>query len=136
MSYYRDRVKVNIARTYVTGTAPQAVIPAASGYAYNIVQISAHEEQGQIKDIRMFFGTDPYFNMTIGASGTIVWDYQLGQDMPIGSGFNASLDYPGNVLLMTRYVIEDQRTPTNLNGATYRPRTIRTPNQFGGQAQS
>ena len=134
--YYRDRVKVNVARAYITATGITPVIPAVSGYSYNIVQISAHEEQGLVRDIRMFFGNEPYFNMTIGASGTIVWDYQLGQDMPIGSGFNASLDYPGNVLLMTRYVVEDQRTPTNLNGATYVPRAIRTPNQFGSQAQS
>lgn len=136
MSYYRDRVKVNYARAYITATGIAPVIPAASGYAYNIVQISAHEEQGQVRDIRLFFGNEPYFNMTIGASGTIVWDYQLGQDMPVSSGLNASLDYPGNVLILARYVTEDQRTPTNLNGATYRSRTVRTPNQFGGQAQS
>lgn len=128
--YFRDRVGVRTALVAVTGTSVQTVVPAQSGYSIFLTQVAMHEEQGGIRDVLMYQGNDLYINFTIGASGTIVWDYQLAQNIPIGSGFNASLNIAGNVRVLARYVLVDERTPPVAALVT---RTIRAPNFFGHQ---
>lgn len=134
MTNYNDgRVKVLRANLAATGTALTACIPAASGYAYDITQLCLHEKNNTSSNVSLYFGNDFFFDMTIGASGTIVWDMPIPQDMPIGSGLFVALNPAGNVNVLARYIKRDERTPTNLNPATYIPTVRRRPNEFGGQ---
>ncbi len=133
MSYNDGRVKVLRANLAATGTALTAVIAAASGYAFDLTQICLHEKNNSSTNVSLYFGNDFFFDFTLGASGTVIWDMPVPQDMPIGSGLFAALSPAGNVNVLARYIKRDERTPTNLNGATYVPRAIRKPNEFGGQ---
>lgn len=134
MTNYNDaRVKVLRANLAATGTSPVAVIPAASGYAYDLTQLCFHEKNNSSTNVSLLFGNDFFFDLTIGASGTIIWDMPIPQDMPRSSGLFVTLTPAGNVNVLARYISKDERTPTNLNPSTYVPRVTRTPNAFGGQ---
>lgn len=131
----RRRTGTRRALVTITGTSPQAIIAAQSGYSPEIVQIAMHENNGAtLRNVTLLEETDEFFTVTLGASGTIIWDFPgLGESLHAGSGLYGQLDAAGSVDVMVRYVLHDDRTPTNLNGATYVPRTIRKPNEFGSQ---
>lgn len=131
----RRRTGTRRALVTITGTSPQAIIAAQSGYSPEIVQIAMHENDGAtLRNVTLLEETDEFFTVTLGASGTIIWDFPgLGESLHAGSGLYGQLDAAGSVDVMVRYVLHDDRTPTNLNGATYVPRTIRKPNEFGNQ---
>lgn len=133
ISYNDGRVKVLRANLAATGTALTACIPAASGYAYDITQLCLHEKNNTSSNVSFYFGDDFFFDMTIGASGTIVWDMPIPQDMPRSSGLFVALSPAGSVNVLARYISKDERTPTNLNPGTYIPKIIRKPNELGGQ---
>lgn len=121
---------VNVA---VTGITPQEILAPLTGYQYTITQIAQHERNGNIRDAIMKFGGDEFFRYTLGASGTVVWDKYLPQDLPIGSGFYSLLDFPGRVDTLVKYAIRDVRIPTNLDPLTFVNRPVHTPNSRGQQ---
>lgn len=129
----RKRTGTHRSLVTVTGVAPQALISAQSGYAPAIVQIALHNDNGDIRNVTLFEESEEFFQMTMGASGTIIWDFMLEEELHKGSGLYATLDSAGSVDILVRYVLHDERTPTNLNPATYVPSTIRKPNEFGNQ---
>lgn len=129
----RHRAGIKRARASITGTAPQTIIAAQSGYSISIVQTVIHERNGNFRLLSINEDAGLYDAIPIGPSGTIIWDYADQEELLPGSGVSAYLDTAGRVDVMLRYVVHDNRTPTNLNPLTYRPRTIRTPNVLGGQ---
>lgn len=131
----RRRTGTRRALVTLTGTSPQAIIAAQSGYSPEIIQIAMHENDGAtLRNVTLLEGSSEFFTVTLGASGTLVWDFPgLGETLQAGSGLFGQLDDAGSVDVMVRYVLHDDRTPTNLNGATYVPRVIRKPNEFGAQ---
>jgi hypothetical protein len=129
----RRRAGIKRASASITGTAPQTIIVAQSGYSISIVQSVIHERAGNFRLLTVQENSTTYDAIPMGPSGTIIWDYADQEELTPGSGVSAYLDIAGRVDVMIRYVLHDNRTPTNLNPLTYRPRTTRTPNSFGGQ---
>ena len=119
----------------ITGVPHQVVVPAASGYAYAISQICLHNEQGNIRSVTLYEDHEEFFTYTVGASGTIIQDMDREEQFGIGSGIHASLDVGGAIKVLVRYIKYDERTPTNLDGATYVPTTTRRPNIRGAQQE-
>lgn len=135
MSNARKRVGVKRALVTITGVAPQEIIPAQSGYTPAIIQLLMHENNGdQLKTITIMEESDDIFPFTLGSSGTIIWDLDIApEELGWGSGLYGKLDSAGSITVLARYVLHDDRTPTNLNPATYIPSTIRKPNELGNQ---
>jgi hypothetical protein len=130
----RRQTGVKRALVTITGTSPTAVIAAQSGYAPEIIQILLHENNGGVRNVTLREETTRMATITLGGSGTVIWDMPgLGEPLHAGSGLFAHLDQSGSVDVMVRYVLHDNRTPTNLNPATYVPSVTRTPNFFGNQ---
>ena len=132
----RKRFKTLRALVHVTGSVPQNIIPAESGIAPAILQIAITNRNGDLRAVRLAVGTDEFHTLGIGASGSIIWDMMDQEELPQNSGFYASLDAGlglGDVEIQARYVRYDVKQPINLDPATYRPSTIRTPNKFGRQ---
>lgn len=135
MSNVRQRTGVKRALVTITGVAPQEIIPAQSGYTPAIIQVLMHEDNGDsLKTITLMEESDDLFPFTLGASGTIIWDLDIApEELNRGSGLYGKLDSTGSVTVLARYVLHDERTPTNLNPATYVPSTTRRPNVLGSQ---
>lgn len=130
----RRRTGVKRALVTITGTSPQAVIAAQSGYAPELIQILVHENNGGLRNVTLREETTRLYTFSLGGSGTIIWDMPgLGEPLHAGSGLFAHLDTTGSVDVMVRYVLHDERTPVNINPATYVPSVTRTPNAFGHQ---
>lgn len=131
----RQRTGDKRALVTVTSTSPTEVIPPSSGYVHACLQVLLNEGEGDtVRKITLMEGSGTLFPFTLGASGTIIWDitgapYELAR----GSGLYAKLDADGTVTVLARYISHDERTPTNLNPATYVPRVTRKPNEFGNQ---
>jgi hypothetical protein len=131
----RQRTGDKRALVTVSSTSPTEIIPPASGYAHACIQLLMTENQGAtLRKITLMEGSGTLFPFTLGASGTIIWDV-TGAPLELirGSGLYGRLDGAGSVTVLARYVSHDERTPTNLNPATYVPRAIRKPNEFGDQ---
>lgn len=127
-------VGVRKALVSVTGVTPQEIIAPVAGHSITLTSVAFHERSGLFADINMFEGNDDYFDMTIGPSGTIVWDsFDSRHEFAPGSGFYISLSIPGDVGVRASYVLYDKRDPSNLDPLTYVPETTRTPNYFGQQ---
>jgi len=118
----------------VTGVTPQEVIAPVAGHSITLTSVALHERSGLFVDVDMYEGGDPYFDMTIGPSGTIVWDsFDSRHELSPGSGFYISLSVSGDVGVRASYVLYDRRAPSNLDPLTYVPQTTRTPDYFGQQ---
>lgn len=135
MSNLRRRTGVQRAIVTITGVAPQEIIPAQSGYVPALIQLLLHENNGdQLKTITIMEESEELFPFTLGSSGTIVWDLDLApEELGRGSGLYGKLNDAGSVTVWARYVLYDERTPTNLNPATYVPSATRRPNVLGNQ---
>jgi hypothetical protein len=129
---FRKRVGTKRALATITSTSPQTVIAAQSGYAPAITQVCLHNNNGDIRNISLYEESSRIFTFTLGASGTIIWDFDVQEELHASSGVNALLDFAGSVDVLIRYALYDERTPTNLS-ATYIPSTTRKPNEFGNQ---
>jgi hypothetical protein len=131
----RQRTGDKRALVDVNSTSPVEIIPPASGYSHACLQICLTEASGaSLRKITLMEGSGNIFPFTLGASGTIIWDITGAPlELAMGSGLYGRLDSAGAVTVLARYVSHDQRTPTNLNPATYIPRAIRKPNELGDQ---
>lgn len=133
----RKRSRVNRYTASVTGTIPTTLVPSESGIAPAILQLAIYNNNGDLRELRFDIEQEEWFTLAIGGSGTIVWDLFEQEELPTGSGFyariNDSLGTAADISIMARYVRYDERTPSNLNGATYIPSVTRTPNYFGNQ---
>lgn len=133
----RKRFKTHRGLATITNGTPTTVIPAQSGIAPAILQLAIHNRNGDLRSLRMDVGQEEFFTIGIGGSGTIIWDMPDQEEIPAGSGFSAwisdSIPTAASITVMARYVRYDDRTPTNLNPATYIPSTTRMPNEQGNQ---
>ena len=130
----RQRTGDKRALVDVNSTSPIEIIPPQSGYTHACLQILLTEASGSLRKITFMEGSGNIFPFTLGASGTIIWDITgAPMELATGSGLYGKLDGAGSVQVMARWVSHDQRTPTNLNPATYIPRTVRKPNELGDQ---
>jgi hypothetical protein len=133
----RKRFKTYRGLAIVTGTAPTTIIPSSSGIAPAILQVCIHNKNGDLREVRMDIGPEEFFTMGIGASGTIIWDMQDQEEIPIGSGFSAyivdTIGTAANVAIMARYVKYDERAPRSQIPGSYVPSTTRKPNYEGDQ---
>ena len=135
MNVYQ-RANIRQALATVTGIEPTRtdIIPAQSGYAIGIVQIRIENNEANLTRLTLWRGESEYFHYNMGGSGTIIEDKPHQLELAIGSGFHGSLSQNnGSVTVGVDYILYDQRTPTNLNGATYVPKAIRKPNIRGAQ---
>lgn len=119
----------------VNSTSPVQIIPPQSGYSHACLQVLLNESNGDsLRKITLMEGSGNLFPFTLGASGTIIWDITGAPlELTMGSGLYGKLDGAGAVAVMARWVSHDQRTPTNLNPATYVASTTRKPNELGNQ---
>jgi len=122
------------------------IIPAASGYTYEITQITAVNQENSLRAISFYDGWDKlYSSIPLGASGTLLLGQKdLGGDdgirLTTSSGMRGAIDITGSVEVGVYYVTYDNRTPINkftarrntLNNVTI----IRAPNRFGNQQES
>jgi len=133
----RKRFKTHRGLATITNSTPTTVIPAQSGIAPAMLQVAIHNRGSDLRSLRMDVGQEEFFTLSIGASGTIIWDMPDQEEIPAGSGFSAWVNdgylQPANISVMARYVRYDDRQPNNLNPATYVPSTTHTPNKQGNQ---
>lgn len=117
----------------ITATTLAPVLAPASGYLPSIHQVIIYNQQGNIRTVTLYEDVEDMWTFAIGASGTIVHDFSVPEPLGIGSGLYAALDQPGSVEITVRYLKYDERTPVNLDPATFTNRVTRTPNIFGNQ---
>ena len=133
MATIRQQVATPWVNIAVTGVAAQELLPPLTGFQYTITQMGHHENRGDIRNVYLLFGNQEHMKFTTGASGSIIWDMQFPQDLPIGSGLYGHLDFPGNVDYLVKYIIRDCSNPSNLNPLTFVNRPVRRPNCRGEQ---
>lgn len=116
-----DRRNILTSLASVTGAgALTPVIPAASGFSFQIHQIIATEKAGNVNSIKFFNGDSQITPaMVFPASGTLIIDSsEIGFKVTaIGSGLSADLGAAGNFEVTAGYVMFDERTPVSFEQA-------------------
>ena len=140
--------KVSRAIVTVSSVCPTKtdVVPAQAGFAYNLKQIVATNNNLTAVGLKICEGNDVLLpTVVLPASGTLFWDVPGGGEMElaIGSGITACVIASGtSVQVAAYYVPHDENagiTKEAARTATYIPSNAtatRIPNFFGDQVQS
>lgn len=139
MSHGGMRTKVFTQNATITSNSRQDIVPAESGYSFQLFQLMATNELATTHSFTVFNGdqsvTPP---VIIGGSGTFIWDWPglAYLSTAIGSGINAAVSPTGSFRVTAYYRKIDERTPISseqARSASFIPKTIRMPNHFGSQ---
>lgn len=144
---YRGVNRVTTSVTALTASGVyDVIITAASGYQYELTQITAVNQQGATREITLYDGwTEIMPGIPLGASGTVILGNQDlgnldGGLLTASSGLRASIDVDGTIDLTVYYVTHDERTPIAKYTARWNSyndaQVIRTPNRRGEQQES
>lgn len=103
--------KVKDRMATITGLAPTDVVPAQSGYALEVVQVIAANQQNNQPAITLYEQNEQVTPaVALPASGTWILDDWGGEGkrLAIGSGLRAALHQPGSVKVTAYYRLRDE----------------------------
>lgn len=145
MPNFYTRQKINTHIGSVTGVCPtqDTVLAGQSGISYGVTQMMVANLDGITNSVKLYSegGQQITPQITLGASGTFIWDVPGGEqlELGIGSGLNACLGSSGSsgMEVAVYYVRHDERNPDWRGTAIIPAKNVtRAPNRFGGQSKS
>lgn len=147
MSNFRQRTKINREIATISSVTPTDVVAAQSGYSIGITQAFVVNRANYPIEVTLYEESEKIIpSIPLGASGTMIWDSPGGAQLELitGSGIKATVsDAAASAEIEIMYVLHDERAPISKESArqvtfvaSNVTTAVRTPNRFGGQAQS